>query len=310
METEKGIRLPTFVLAIIACLFWSTAFAGVKIGLQFIKPLGFAGIRFIIAGLILLPFCGNLKKILDNIYENRKIILLLSVFQTFLGYGLFYNGMTRVSGAAAAIIIGASPLISALMAHAAIADDSLTLKKSLFITLGLAGVVIISLNRHRGEAGTGNYFGIVLLLLSSISGAAGNIMIKKNKKSINPLVLNAFQLFIGGCMLFTASVLSEGTPDLSGLPIKFWAALLWLSVVSATGLSIWFRLLQRPEVKVSDLNLWKFIIPVFGAILSWMLIPGESPDLVTVIGMISVSASIIFYSLSTHKKSNAFFPET
>ena len=88
--------------------------------------------------------------------------------------------------------------------------------------------------------------------------------------------------------------------------MKFWAALLWLSVVSATGLSIWFGLLQRPEVKVSELNLWKFIIPVFGAILSWMLIPGESPDLVTDIGMISVSASIVFYSLSTHKKLNVF----
>jgi len=310
MEIRKGIRPPTFALAILACLLWSTTFASVKIGLQFIRPLGFAGIRFIISGLILLPFCGSPKKIMQNISGNWQIILLLSFFQTFLVYALFYNGMTRVPGATAAIIIGAAPLISALMAHVTIADDSLTLDKFLFIVLGLAGVIIISLNRHRGEAGIGNSFGIALLLLSSISGAVSNILTKKNKKLINPLILNAFQIFIGGCLLFAVSLFWEGTPALSGLPLKFWIALLWLSIVSAAGLSIWFGLLQRPEVKVSYLNLWKFVIPVFGAALSWILIPGESPDLVTVIGMISVSASIIFYSMCTRKKSIAFCPRT
>jgi len=54
-------------------------------------------------------------------------------------------------------------------------------------------------------------------------------------------------------------------------------------------------LLQRPEVKVSQLNLWKFIIPVFGAIFSWLLLPDESPHLSSVVGMVVIAASIVLF---------------
>jgi drug/metabolite transporter (DMT)-like permease len=72
-------------------------------------------------------------------------------------------------------------------------------------------------------------------------------------------------------------------------------ALLWLSFVSAFAFSLWYRLLQRPHVKVSELNMWKFIIPVVGAILSWMLAPGEKPELPTIAGMIIITVSLLLF---------------
>ena len=79
-------------------------------------------------------------------------------------------------------------------------------------------------------------------------------------------------------------------------PAEYWIVLAWLSFVSAAAFSIWYKLLQRPQVQVSELNLWKFIIPVVGAILSWMLVPGEKPEWLTIAGMIIITASLIgFY---------------
>jgi len=302
------VKLKTSVLAIGACLLWSTAFAGVKIGLEYMSPLELAGIRFMLAGLMLLPFCGTPASVVKHLKGNLKTVLLLSLFQTVLVYTLFYTGMTRVPGATAAIIIGASPLISALMAHIFIHDDPLSWRKLLFITMGLSGVVIISLGKHDGSVVIGDYGGVLLLLLSSISGAGGNVLVAKNRKKIHPLILNSFQIGLGGLALFVMSWFFEGAPAYSGLPVKFWAALVWLSMVSAAGFSIWFMLLQRPGVKVSELNLWKFVIPIFGAVLSWLLLPEESPNLVSIIGMITVSVSIISYSVCTHKKLRAFCP--
>jgi drug/metabolite transporter (DMT)-like permease len=46
----------TIFRTIIACLLWSTAYAGIKIGLQYDTPFHFAGVRFIISGLMILPF--------------------------------------------------------------------------------------------------------------------------------------------------------------------------------------------------------------------------------------------------------------
>lgn len=36
----------TTFLAILACLLWSTAFVGIKIGLEYTTPMQFAGTRF------------------------------------------------------------------------------------------------------------------------------------------------------------------------------------------------------------------------------------------------------------------------
>jgi drug/metabolite transporter (DMT)-like permease len=75
--------------------------------------------------------------------------------------------------------------------------------------------------------------------------------------------------------------------------------LLWLSFMAASAFSIWYKLLQRPGVKVSELNLWKFINPVAGAALSWLFIPGENPELLTIMGIVIITISLIIYYRST-----------
>jgi drug/metabolite transporter (DMT)-like permease len=72
--------------------------------------------------------------------------------------------------------------------------------------------------------------------------------------------------------------------------------LLWLAFISAVAFSLWFWLLRRPGVKVSDLNLWKFIIPVSGAILSWVILPDESPNMSSIFGMAMIALSIVLFN--------------
>jgi drug/metabolite transporter (DMT)-like permease len=55
-------------------------------------------------------------------------------------------------------------------------------------------------------------------------------------------------------------------------------------------------LLKKPGVKVSDLNMWKFLIPVAGAILAWTILPGESPDLLSVLGMVVTAIALVIIS--------------
>jgi drug/metabolite transporter (DMT)-like permease len=81
----------TVLLAIFACLLWSTAFVGVKIGLRYSGPFSFAGLRFMLAGLLLIPFWWARRPNFAEIQANFKVILLVSFFQTFFMYGLFYK---------------------------------------------------------------------------------------------------------------------------------------------------------------------------------------------------------------------------
>ncbi|MBN2417306.1 DMT family transporter [bacterium] len=282
--------------AVFACLLWSTAFAGVKIGLRYMSPLLFAGLRFMISGLLLLPFSGRPAAVFRSLKAHWRIVLAVSFFQTLLLYLLFYTAMTRVSGALAAIVIGASPLISALTAHLLMPGDRMTMGKTASIIGGISGVVIISISRQPwSSAGLGEGLGILLLILSSLSSAVGNIIVARTRGAgLNPRLLGGAQLFLGGTGLFLLSLLLEEPGPLPAAPL-FWAATAWLSFLSAAAFAIWFTLLSYADVKVSELNLWKFIIPVFGAAIAWLVLPDEQPSTVQALGMAIVSFSVFFY---------------
>lgn len=276
-----------------ACLLWSTAAVGIKIGLKYTTPLQFAGIRFFLAGIYILPFCGNMLSSLRKIRQNWKAVLRLALFQTFLLYALFYLGISLVPAGLTAIIIGANPLFSAILAHILLKDDRFSFHKLAAIGLGMAGVLVIAASREHFSWVEGREFwGILILLLANIAGSIGNVFVVKYKTNLSPVLLNSAQLMTGGAALFLLSIPFEGLAfGVNQAP--YYISLAWLSFMSAAAFSIWFTLLRRPGVKVSELNVWKFIIPVFGALLSWIILPDESADPVAITGMVFIALSLI-----------------
>jgi drug/metabolite transporter (DMT)-like permease len=289
----------TIFWAIIACLLWSTAYASIKIGLQYDTPFHFAGIRFIISGLIILPFTIKPAIYIRMIRDHWKVVAWVTTLQIVINYSLFYQGLNLVPGALGAVVYGLQPLIIAVVAAILNKDDKLTRKKIVTIIFGISGVIFISVGRQAFKLGTGlELLGIAMILVGNIATAGSNVVISLKSKDLNPFVLSSASLFSGGVILYLISIPLEGSPK-GPLPGEYWVTLLWLSFMAASAFSIWFKLLQRPGVKVSELNLWKFITPCTGAVLSWLLIPDEHPEWLTISGMIIITASLIMFYRST-----------
>ncbi|MEG1617471.1 MAG: DMT family transporter [Bacteroidales bacterium] len=289
------------LLAILACVIWGTAFVGAKVGFEYMEPIRLSGFRFTLAGMLLWPVLFYQKVNLKRLLVHWRFMLFFAFLQTFMQYGLFFMGLSKVPAATAAVIVGAGPLFVAIMAHFTMQNDRMTLRKSAAILLGLSGVVFISL--AKGElAGTGwgFYSGIALLILSNTIGGSTNILVAKYKGEISPVALTSFANFTGGVMLIIVSLLTESSKG-NGYPIEFWGVLLWLAFIPAAGFSIWYTLLKKPGVKVSELNMWKFIVPVTGCLLSWFFLPGESPDVPSVIGIVAISCALILLQLPIGK---------
>jgi len=286
----------TIAWAIITCLLWSTAYPLIKIGLQYSTPLHFAGSRFILAGLMILPFTLKPGEYFRMVKANMSLVIWVTVLQTLINYTLFYIGMEKVPGAIGAVIVGSQPFVTAIVSRILIREERFTRAKVMTIIVGLAGIVLVSAGRQKFNfSGPAELVGIVFIFIANISTATSNVMISKNGKNMNPLVLSSFSLLIGGLIIFLFSFAVEDVPSKPDFPLNYWLVMIWLAFMSAFTFSKWYVLLKRPEVKVSDLNLWKFIIPVFGAILSWIIVPGENPDWVTIIGMIIISLSLIYF---------------
>ncbi len=287
----------TTFLAIVACFLWSTAFVGIKIGLQYTTPLQFAGIRFFFSGLLILPFIRNFFQKWRVAKSHWKIIALIGLLQTTLLYAFFYNGLNIVPASLGAMLIGAGPLFAAIVAHFAMADDKLKMRKTLIILLGMLGVAIISLNKENDSASYPLlWLGILLLLGNNIIGGIGNVLVAKYSQGLSPMILSSFSLLFGGFVLFILSIFIEGF-HWQIYPAEYYFSLGWLSFLSAAAITIWFSLLGRPEVKVSNLNTWKFIVPVLGAISSWLIFPNEQPNLQAIVGMLIIAVALILLNL-------------
>lgn len=289
---KKTLTQTTF-LAIVACLLWSSAFVGVKIGLKYHSPLQFAGIRFILAGLMLLPVIGNFKRFGKEVKNNFGYVCLIAFLQVVLQYSLFYMGVNLVPASISAMIVGSSPLFVALIAHFSVATDRMNWIKTASIFLGIAGVAIITLGRKSLPSGAEIALpGVLFLILNNLASGVTNVVVSRTKHTISPMILTSSSLFIGGIVLFLISFPFEGIPEQT-FPAEYFIALGWLSFLSAAAITIWNTLLRRPSVKVSELNIWKFLIPVSGALLSWIILPDEKPDLTSVTGMLLIGVSLV-----------------
>ena len=284
-------------MAILACLLWSTAFVGIKIGLPYTTPLQFAGIRFFISGLMILPFAGNPLKNGMIIRKNLKIVLLVALLNTLVQYTLFYLGISMVPAALAAIVIGSGPLFIAITSHFMMTDDRINATRLFIFLLGFGGIVLVSIGRNSfttvEEVGI---LGVILLVFVNVSSGIGNVVVSRDAGQVPPLVVSSTSMILGGGSLFLISLPLEGYQS-QPKPAEYYLSLLWLSFLSAAAFSIWFSLLKRPGVKVSDLNFWKFLIPVTGAVLAWIILPDEKPGVIAISGMGIIALSLILLNV-------------
>jgi drug/metabolite transporter (DMT)-like permease len=297
----KSILRSTSFLAILTAFLWSTAFAGVKIGLQYQTPLQFGSLRFILAGLMVLIIHGHWSQYMQEVKREWKFILKIGIIQVVIQYGMFYSGMNLVPGAVGAMVVGSSPIFVALVAHFTHPDDKMTKMKAISFLAGVAGIALISFGRHgSGTENQWEWLGIILLILNNMASGYSNVLVSKFKRPLSPFILTSASLLAGGIMLYLVSLPVEGFQP-GPFPFRYYIALTWLGFLSASAFSIWYSLLKRPGVKVSELNMWKFLIPVSGAGLSWLLIAGEKPDWNSLAGMSIIAFSLVLMSWSNRK---------
>lgn len=294
-------RVSSRILAFTACLLWSTAFVGVKYALGFAQPIFVAGIRFLLAGLILIPFAG-FKGYLKEFKLHFKVILIVGFLQTFTVYFLYFLSLARIKASTGAALVGLGPMIGAVLGYYFIKTETFNRRKIFSFILGVAGVSLVSLAGGKGGSTPdgAETLGIILFVVSSVAGAFSNIVVLRYKSGIRPAVLTSAQLTIGGLMLFVLSFFIYDDITFI-LPIRFYIALGWLIFVSSAGFSIWYYLLAKRRESLISMNIWKFIMPVSGGILGWVIMPNDSPNIKSIIGMLIVALSILVYY---YKKKN------
>lgn len=295
----KLTKTPVVVLlALICCALWGSAFPCIKIGYRQFAIAGndtasqilFAGIRFFLAGCMVILFCSILYKelLIPRKFQTLKHAFFLSLFQTILQYIFFYVGLSKTTGSKAAVIEAANVFLAILVSGFLFKMEKITSKKMIGCLIGFAGVIIINLggglDAHFSVTGEG------FILLSTAAYAFSSVIIKYYSDKENTVLLSGWQFLIGGAVMILIGFACGGH-----IAPSSWhaiALLIYMAFISACAYTIWGLLLANNPV--SKIAVYGFSNPVFGVLFSAILLHETTAlNLNCIAALILVCAGII-----------------
>ena len=290
--------------ALLCCALWGSASPAIKIGYQLLSVSGvpstilFAGVRFFMAGVItVLIYSLARRRFLYPKKENIPRVLTVSAFQTVIQYIFFYIGLANTTSVKGTIASGSSAFFCVLIASLVFKQEKLTAKKILACVLGFAGIIVVNLS---GLTLTMNFLGDGFVILSTVSYAFSSVLMKRFSKHEDPVVISGYQFIVGGAFMIILGLSLGGEISLSsGGGI---ALLIYLAFLSAIAYALWGLLLKFNPV--SRVSIFSFTTPIFGTILSILLLPGTSgtSPINIAITLVLVSAGIFLLNYTGKKK--------
>ena len=303
MKVFLRTKTAAVLLSVFCTLLWGTAFPFIKLGYSAFgvadgdvgSMLLFAGCRFFLAGLMVLPVTAlQHTRVLPKKADVLPIVTLGLVL-TAGQYFFTYIGLGFTSGANTSIITACASFLTVLAAPVFFRSDRLTVLKILGCVLGFGGVLVM--NQGGGVSGD-TLFGDSMIFISTACAAAGNLLSKKVASGRNPLTVTAWQLLAGGGLLAVAGLIWGGRLNFSSL--QGVAILLWLSFVSAAAFSVWTALLKHHPA--SKISVYTLLIPVFGTALSGLLLGEAVFKIETLLALLLIAAGIVLVNITIKAK--------
>lgn len=210
VSTTSAVKL--LAVFLLLCVIWGTTWLFIKVGLRDLPPLTFAGIRFVIAAMVL--FAANRLRGLPLAPRTRAEWLLLAgtgVLTFSINYGLLFWGEQYISSGLASLLQATIPAFGLVIAHGYLPGERLSWPKALGVALGLAGVGVIFLDQLT-LAGALALWGSAAVVLGALSVAWSNVLIKARLGGLDPSLMASWQMTFGMVPLLACGIAFEGNP--------------------------------------------------------------------------------------------------
>lgn len=285
---------PILILLVLSAL-WGANIAIVKIAIPDLAPLFMAAVRSCIAGICLF-FWMRAKSI--AIFPSREIALHGMVVGLLFGaeFALIYVGLNYTLASRLYVLVYLSPFFVALEAHLFIPGDRLNAWKTTGLALAFFGVAIL-FSSDFGTVTKETLPGDIMVLIASVLWATTTVYLKKflTHRTV-PLQSLFYQVFFSAPLLFGLSLVLEH-PLVKGISWASGFSLFFQGIIIAfLSYLVWFELVHRYSVTI--LHAFSFFTPVFGVIISGILILQEPITTTIIMSLVLVSAGTV---LVNHK---------
>ncbi len=294
---ERQHRFRVILAFGLVYLLWGSTYLGIRIAVDDIPPATLAGVRFLIAGVVMLAYCA---------LTGRKIALSRRDFMRVgsVGVMLLMGGNVLVCWAEQYVASGLAALIVASVPIWVVVIEALILRherlsgRGLFgLGLGIAGLVVLLWPRLQSGTlgGRMELLGALGLVFASLSWATGSVSSRRWKLDIDVFTSTAWQMVIAGVLDLALGFVLGETARIQWTWRGIGATAYLIVAGSWVGHTAYIWLLTHvPTQKVAT---YAYVNPVVAVFLGWLVL-NERVDAYIIAGASVILAAVALVNTS------------
>jgi len=280
--------------ALFVTFLCSTSWVFIKLGLDEIPALTFAGLRYGLAFLLLLPllFRAEVRRAIARLSGRQWALLVaLGVVMYAVTQGAQFLALERLPAQTTSLLLSFSPVMVALLGVALLGERPAPLQ-GVGVLLFLVGALVFL---YPASFPAGQVVGMVIAALGLLANAFAAVLGRYVNRSaaIPATAVTLISMGVGAVLLLAAGVGTQGLPVLS---LRGWGIVAWLAVVNtAFAFTLWNVTLRRLTAMESSIVNNTMLIQI--AMLAWVFL-GESLGVRQVVGLALATVGTLVVQLA------------
>lgn len=297
MHALPQISRQSWLMVGILGFVWGSTFMVIELALEGIPPFWLATGRLVLAALAMAAIWARsgFRLVLDRGNPPTALMIVWAgAISSGIPFMLLNWGQQYVTSGFAGIAMAAVPLVVLPMAHFLVPGERMSLRKSLGMGLGFAGVfVLMGPDALKSSGADLEFWGRLACLLVAVCYAVNSITIRR-LPPVDPIGLTTLMMASGALITLPFAILREGVPPMPGATPLL--ALLVLGIVSTAAMNL-LRVLVIRSAGPTFMTVVNYQVPVWSVLMGTAFL-GETapPTLLLALVMILCGVAISQWS--------------
>lgn len=293
---KKYPMIKNVFLFVILCLIGGTTYAFQKLGLKEGLPFWSAGLRFLIAGTLMLIYILATKKfVIDK--NTLATAMLYGIFYFSLPFGAVY-WVCQYLPSGLLSVLSSSVTVFAVGFNFLFKGEQTSKSQIIGISLSMIGIIIIFIQSTFIQFNFTMVICLTIALFAYLGAAFSTAFLKSKVHKINQVSFNAIALCIGGITLLLISIVSEnGNRSFSGISLF---TLIYLAIVGsmcATRITTYLM----SQWHIAKVMAYRFISPIISLIVGFLFF-SEKLSFNELVGIVFIITGAVFINKSDEKQ--------
>lgn len=295
--SDSRKRLLIWVALGLVYVVWGSTYLGIAVAIETLPPMLHGAMRFVAASLILGAVVLATKGRQAFRMTRREFVgaAVVGLLLLTAGNGMVAVAEQHISSGLAALLVASVPLW--LVVFRLLVRDRPGLVTLAGVLIGFAGVAALSMT----GSGEGSTFGIVIILLASLSWSIGSFLSGRIAMPANPFAASTVEMFVGGLgLLVLGSGLGERL-DLAAVSGRSWVGLAYLIVIgSLVGFTSYVWLLGNAPISL--VSTYAYVNPIVAVVLGALVLSEPVTPQVLLGGLVIVVGVALVISTERRPK--------